>query len=50
MKKYPLPAKEQRKTFMQEFKSKMKEDQFLLQLSKEVTALASCFPVPGITN
>lgn len=42
--------KEARAKFVADFKEKAKTDPFLIKLGEEVSALASTFPVPGITN
>lgn len=42
--------KEARAKFVADFKEKAKTDPFLINLGKEVSALASTFPVPGITH
>lgn len=42
--------KESRAKFVADFKERAKTDPFLLNLGKEVSALASTFPVPGITK
>jgi glycine hydroxymethyltransferase len=51
IKPYKLPAdKTKRAAFMKECKLKMKKDQYLIDLGKKVTKMATKFPVPGITD
>lgn len=50
VKGHDLPKElEKRKDFMKEFRAKMKKDQNLLRIKKEVSGFARKFPVPGIS-
>lgn len=42
--------KEERNAKVKEFKEKIKEDPFVLEVKKEVNSLAGAFPVPGIDS
>jgi glycine hydroxymethyltransferase len=51
IKPYKLPdVKEVRSEFIKNYKAKMVEDKFLKTMHKKVIALATKFPVPGITE
>ncbi len=43
-------SKDERNVVAKEFKEKIKEDPFILEIKKEVNALANNFPVPGIDD